>query len=212
MIMFGGSPHIVADPPRFAQKISARIIGTGLNFNSCESSTVTAARNRITVILSINIASTKDRSINVIKIGMIWYFTSFAIFMHNQRKNPDFAIPSTMIIIPAMNTIVSQLIPAEASLASPAVCQNPDEKILCMFSVSIIAEGLCIQRPNTRTSVRSAHPRVTMCLSQISVMIRMNIARKIITAKICAIISFLHDCRTMPSRVPLQWLPQSLFL
>ena len=70
MIMFGGSPHIVADPPRFAQKISARIIGTGLNFNSCESSTVTAARNRITVILSMNIASTKDSSINVIKIGI----------------------------------------------------------------------------------------------------------------------------------------------
>ena len=66
----------------------------------------------------------------MIKIGMIWYLTSFAIFMHNQRKNPEFAMPSTMIIIPAMNTIVSQLIPAEASLASPAVCQNPGEKIL----------------------------------------------------------------------------------
>lgn len=71
---------MVADPPRLAQKISARIIGTGLNFSSCDSSTVTAARNRITVILSINIASTKDRSINVIKIGIIWYLTSFAIF------------------------------------------------------------------------------------------------------------------------------------
>ena len=27
IIMFGGSPHIVAEPPRFAQKISERIIG-----------------------------------------------------------------------------------------------------------------------------------------------------------------------------------------
>ena len=47
--MFGGSPHIVAEPPRFAQKISDRIIGTGLNFSSFASSTVTAARKRITV-------------------------------------------------------------------------------------------------------------------------------------------------------------------
>ena len=148
----------------------------------------------------------------MIKIGIIWYLTSFAIFMHNQRKNPEFAMPSTMIIIPAMNTIVSQLIPAEASLASPAVCQNPGEKILCMFSVSIIAEGLCIQIPNTRINVRSAHPSVTICLSHTSVMIRMNIARKITTAKICAIISFLHDCQTMPSRCRQQWLQQSLLL
>ena len=32
MMIFGGSPHIVALPPRFAQKISAIITGTGLNF------------------------------------------------------------------------------------------------------------------------------------------------------------------------------------
>ena len=45
IIILGGSPHIVAEPPRFAQNISDRIIGTGLNFRSCASSTVTAARN-----------------------------------------------------------------------------------------------------------------------------------------------------------------------
>ena len=70
MMMFGGSPHMVAEPPRFAQKISERIMGTGLNFRSLESSMVTAARNRITVMLSINIASTKDNTIKVTKIGM----------------------------------------------------------------------------------------------------------------------------------------------
>ena len=70
MMMFGGSPHIVAEPPRFAQNISDNIIGTGLNFNSCASSTVTAARNRMTVMLSMNIASTADIIMNVIKIGM----------------------------------------------------------------------------------------------------------------------------------------------
>ena len=105
------------------------------------SSNVTAARNRITVILSMNIASIEDINMNVIKIGITLYFTAFAIVMQSHLKNPAAAIPSTMIIIPAMNTIVSQLIPAEASLASPAVCQNPGEKILCMFSVSIIARG-----------------------------------------------------------------------
>ena len=71
MIMFGGSPHIVADPPRFAQKISDRIIGTGLNLSSCDNSIVTAARNNITVILSMNMASTKDMIMNVIKIEIV---------------------------------------------------------------------------------------------------------------------------------------------
>ena len=35
MMIFGGSPHMVADPPRFAQKISDKIIGIGSNFKSC---------------------------------------------------------------------------------------------------------------------------------------------------------------------------------
>ena len=34
IIIFGGSPHIVAEPPRFAQNISAKVIGIGLNFNN----------------------------------------------------------------------------------------------------------------------------------------------------------------------------------
>lgn len=34
IMILGGSPHIVAEPPRFAQKISDRIIGTGLNFKA----------------------------------------------------------------------------------------------------------------------------------------------------------------------------------
>lgn len=45
-MMLGGSPHIVAEPPRFAQNISDKIIGTGLNLSSFASSTVTAARNK----------------------------------------------------------------------------------------------------------------------------------------------------------------------
>ena len=72
MIIFGGSPHIVAEPPRFAQKISDKIIGTGLNLSNFASSTVTAARNKITVILSINMARIADIIINVINSGMVW--------------------------------------------------------------------------------------------------------------------------------------------
>ena len=65
IIMLGGSPHIVAAPPKFAQNISARIIEIGLNLSSCESSIVTAAKNKITVILSMNIARNEDSIINV---------------------------------------------------------------------------------------------------------------------------------------------------
>ena len=70
MMMFGGSPHMVAEPPRFAQKISDKIIGVGLNFKSEESSIVTVAKKRMTVMLSINIDKTADISIKVIKIGI----------------------------------------------------------------------------------------------------------------------------------------------
>ena len=71
--MFGGSPHMVAAPPRFAQNISDKIMGMGLNFNNFASSNVTAAKNKITVMLSMNIASTADKIINVIKSGIGLY-------------------------------------------------------------------------------------------------------------------------------------------
>ena len=44
--------------------------------------------------------------------------------MQSQRKKPTFAIPSTMIIMPAIKMIVCQLILEEASLDSPAAYQN----------------------------------------------------------------------------------------
>ena len=70
MIIFGGSPHIVAEPPKFAQKTSDNIIGTGLKLSNLESSTVTAAKNKITVILSMNIERIADTIINVINNGI----------------------------------------------------------------------------------------------------------------------------------------------
>ena len=120
MMIFGGSPHMVAEPPRFAQKISEMIIGTGLNFNSLASSTVAAARNRMTVMLSINIARTLLITMNTMNSGTVRYLTSFASCRQSQRKNPAFPIPSTISIMPAMNRIVDQLIPAEDSPASLA--------------------------------------------------------------------------------------------
>lgn len=69
MMMFGGSPHMVAEPPKLAQKISEMIMGTGSHFKSWHSSMVTAAKNRMTVMLSINIASTKLISIKVTNTG-----------------------------------------------------------------------------------------------------------------------------------------------
>ena len=49
---------------------------------------------------------------------------------------------------------------AELSV-SVVLYQNPGVKILFMFSVLIIASVLCINTPNTNTSVSSPHPSVT---------------------------------------------------
>ena len=50
--------------------------------------------------------------------------------MHNQRKNPAFAIPSTMIIIPAINKMVAQLKHMESierPAASAAIAEARDK-------------------------------------------------------------------------------------
>ena len=64
-MMLGGSPHMVAAPPRLEQKISAMIIGIGSIPSRFVSSTVTEARNRTTVMLSINIDRTADISMKM---------------------------------------------------------------------------------------------------------------------------------------------------
>ena len=69
MMMLGGSPHMVALPPRLAQKISARIMGTGSKRRVRPNSAVTAARNRMTVMLSMNMDSTADRIIKQTSSG-----------------------------------------------------------------------------------------------------------------------------------------------
>ena len=131
MMMFGGSPHMVAEPPRLAQKISAMIIGTGLNFRSLPSSTVAAARNRITVMLSMNMARMLLFTMKTMKSGTVRYFTSLASSRQSQRKKPAFPIPSTISIMPAMNRMVDQLIPEEDSPGFSRLIPEADgEKIL----------------------------------------------------------------------------------
>lgn len=178
---------MVAEPPRFAQNTSESIMGIGLNFRSCASSTVTAARNRITVILSMNIESIADISMNVMNSGTTLYFTALASVMHSQRKNPALAMPSTIIIIPAIKMMVAQLIPLELSSEAPAVYQKPGVKMFAMFSVDHTASKLLRQIPNTITSVASPQQRVTMWRSILSIIISTNITTNISTAAICAI-------------------------
>ena len=60
---------MVALPPRLAQKTSASIMGTGLILRSLEISAVTAARNMITVMESMNILSTALSIIKITKMG-----------------------------------------------------------------------------------------------------------------------------------------------
>lgn len=74
---------MVADPPRLAQKISAKITGTGLNFSVFPSSTVTAAKNKITVIESMNMARIADINMKTRKIFEAIYLTHFARRRHS---------------------------------------------------------------------------------------------------------------------------------
>lgn len=187
IIMLGGSPHIVAEPPKLAQKISAKIIGAGSNLSILASSIVTAAKNRITVMLSINIAKIADINIKAIKMGMVLYLTAFASLKQSQRKKPDLAIPSTIIIIPKTKIMVDQFMPVVASPASPASYQKDSVKILLMFIVCQKAVILRIQTPKTATIVKNPQAKAITCLSSFSDKINKNIAKKIIIAAACAI-------------------------
>ena len=86
--------------------------------------------------------------------------------------------------------MVCQLIPEDASEDSPAAYQNAVVKMLFTLSVSQTAFMLCMPNPNTRISVSSPQPSVIRCLSHISRMIKTNMAKNMISAKICAVICF----------------------
>ncbi len=88
-----------------------------------------------------------------------------------------------------MKNIVAQSIPLELKCAF-FVYQKPKVKTSLMFNVSIVAVSDFSLNPNpiakTKSNVKPPQTSVTHCLSNFSVIISVNIARKIITAKICA--------------------------
>ena len=106
--------------------------------------------------------------------------------MHSQRKKPAFAMPSTMIIIPAMKMIVDQLMPEDASSPAVPAYQKLTVKMLRTFSVSNMAGRLRSPTPCTKTRVSRPHPRVVYWRSIFSVTTSTNITTKMATAKICA--------------------------
>ncbi len=110
--------------------------------------------------------------------------------MQSQRKKPAWAMPSTMIIMPAKNRMVAQLMPLVLSEASPAAYQNSSVPICATFKVSQKASKLRMAKPKTNTQVAAPQPKVTMWRSILSIMIMTNIMTKIVTAKILANISF----------------------
>ena len=67
-------------------------------------------------------------------------------------------MPSTITIIPAMNTMVDQLIPV---LDSDEPTQKPFWTKQLRFSVSQMAPPSCMHRPNTSISTRAPLPSVT---------------------------------------------------
>ena len=101
--------------------------------------------------------------------------------MHSQWKKPLSAMPSTMIIIPQMKKIVSQLIPVEAE-PPPWLIQKEGSAMLYRLSASHAAAPLCMQTPNTTTRVSPPHTSVTRCRGNFSMTMRANITRKIPTA------------------------------
>ena len=113
--------------------------------------------------------------------------TSLASLIQIHRKNPTLAIPSTIIIIPAIKIIVDQLTPTEASSAAPAAYQNSVVNMHFKFSAFQIASGERITNPNTKISVNAPQSRVTICLSILSNTISTNITTKITVARICAV-------------------------
>ena len=107
--------------------------------------------------------------------------------MHSHLKKPACAIPSTIIIIPIINMIVSQFIPHEASEEAPLLYQKSSLNMLCTLSVLIIAGALLMHIPKTKIMVHSALTNVTTYLFHFSEIININIAIKITVANICSI-------------------------
>ena len=93
-------------------------------------------------------------------------------------------MPSTIIIIPAINIIVAQLIPPDADSPSPAVYQKEGVIKFLTASASMILLGLFMIMPKITTITTAAQSSVAHCLSIFSVITRANIIKKTTSAKI----------------------------
>ena len=141
-------------------------------------------------MLSMNIDSTKLVTTKVRKSGIALYLTTFAMVRQSQRKKPALPMPSTMIIMPRMNTMVDQLMPALPPALSTFAYQNDGVTNSARFKVSQIAEGLRMHIPRTTMSMSAPAASDTKCLSNFSEMITPNIITKIATEITCCSISF----------------------
>ena len=85
--------------------------------------------------------------------------------------------------IEGKNAVLTTLYVSPLSEAS-ALYQKEVWKKLSRFRVSHTAEMLCMQTPKTSSSVAAAQTRVTRCRGAFSVMMKPNMMRKMIVAKI----------------------------
>ena len=140
-MMLGGSPVMVAAPPRLAAKISPMMRGTGSKRRYCASRTVAATRKRITVTLSTNMASSAARIIKLIKMAMGRKPRARARRRLTQSKKPASPMPSTSTIMPVRKNIVLQLMPTFSSVTPPWANQNRGVRKLCRLKASSTAGG-----------------------------------------------------------------------
>ena len=153
MMMLGGSPLMVAAPPRLAAKISPMIMGTGSNRRKCARRAVATTRNKTTVMLSTNMDSSAASTIKLSMRGMGRNPNALARRRQTQSKKPASLIASTMIIMPARKRMVLQLIPTLNSVTPPWANQNWGLTKLSTLRASRAAAGLPIVPSSTTKTI-----------------------------------------------------------
>ena len=110
IIIFGGSPIIVAAPPMLENKTSAMSIGTGCKSNTFANCIVTGVSSNTVVTLSKNADST---AVTIHKITTNDHIEP-SLFLYastaNHSKTPVWEMTPTITIIPSSKPIVSQSI------------------------------------------------------------------------------------------------------
>ena len=110
IMMFGGSPIIVAAPPMFEKSTSEMRIGIGFKSRTCAILMVTGVRRSIVVTLSKNadrIAVTTHKITTRVHISPPLFLYAWTA---NHSNTPVCEMIPTMTIIPSRRPIVSQSI------------------------------------------------------------------------------------------------------